>query len=325
MSIPPERQNVQVAFLYNPPGVGNHCHGPTIVETHNGDLFAAWYAYPEEEHKDASLILASRRQGETGWSEGKVLFTEVKYSVGNPVLFQEPGGRLCIYFVLLKGRYWTESVPYQATSDDEGRIWSPPRPIWKEKGMMLRHPPILLQNESLLFPCYREKTDESCLLSSPSPYKTWHESYNFSDHALIQPVLIRDSKSSSIVLFFRPAGESRSIWRSHSNDEGRTWASPVRTPLPNPLSGIGAFSHNGRIGLVYNHTTDHQRHPLSVAVSENGGLSWSPPRHIETIHYEVSYPSFSTSRDNGAHGVYTYNRRMIKYVYFSEEELHAIR
>lgn len=190
---------------------------------------------------------------------------------------------------------------------------------------MIDNLPILLQNDSLLFPCYCEKTDESCLLSSPSPYKSQHESYSINAHALIQPVLIRDSKSTSIILLFRPAGESCSIWRNHSNDEGRTWASPIRTSLPNPLSGIGGFSHNGRIGLVCNHAMNHQRHPLSVAVSENGGLSWSQPRHIETINYEVSYPSFSTSRDNGAHGVYTYNRRMIKYVYLSEEELDAIR
>ncbi|HEY5648885.1 MAG TPA: hypothetical protein VIU33_05260, partial [Nitrospiria bacterium] len=39
------------------------------------------------------------------------------------------------------------------------------------------------------------------------------------------------------------------------------------------------------------------------------------------IRYEVSYPSFTRDRAGAIHGLYTYNRKMIKYVTFGQEEL----
>jgi predicted neuraminidase len=77
----------------------------------------------------------------------------------------------------------------------------------------------------------------------------------------------------------------------------------------------------GRVGMVYNHTEEHQRHPLSLAWSEDGGCTWSQPRHIDQIHYELSYPSFLCTRGQQLCGLYTYNRRMIKYVCFEASEL----
>ena len=88
----------------------------------------------------------------------------------------------------------------------------------------------------------------------------------------------------------------------------------MRTSLPNPLSGITAFVVEDSIALVYNHTENHQRFPLSISITHDGGTTWEDPWHFETVENEVSYPSFIKGRDGIIHGVYTYNRRMIKYV-----------
>ena len=66
--------------------------------------------------------------------------------------------------------------------------------------------------------------------------------------------------------------------------------------------------------MIYNHTHEHQRYPLSVSLSKDGGTTWEENWTLDNVPLEVSYPSFITGKDNTIHGVYTYNRRMIKYV-----------
>ena len=44
-----------------------------------------------------------------------------------------------------------------------------------------------------------------------------------------------------------------SVWRSESNDDGRTWSDPERLLLPNPNKAVQAIAlDNGTIALVFN-------------------------------------------------------------------------
>ncbi|NIQ01637.1 MAG: hypothetical protein GWM98_15710, partial [Nitrospinaceae bacterium] len=304
----------ETQFLYNPKDRGSYCHCPTLLECRSGDLLVAWYVYPEEEHVGATLALARKPRGHTGWSASHLLFEPGMHSLGNPVLFEEPGGeRIGLLFVSLKGSYWNDAQLQGTWSRDGGITWSRPVPLWNQAGLMVRHPPVVLENEVLLLPAYEEKTRRSVLLTSRPPWETWEEHYRFHDLELIQPVVVRDPRGQLTILF-RPCGEPRRIWRSHSTDEGRSWSGPLRTPLPSPLSGIGVFPVNGGLAVVHNHTREHRRYPLSISVTRDGGTTWDPPRHIDTIEKEVSYPSFVKGQSGLIHGVYTYNRRMIKYV-----------
>ncbi len=311
---------MQSQFLYNPPDKGLYCHAPTLLKTAAGNLLAAWYAYAEEEHVGASLVIARRLTAEKQWGPSGSVLGVSHYSAGNPVLFQVPSGVIWLLFVLLKGSYWNDAELQGAYSDDEGHTWSAPITLWQERGMMVRHAPVLRADGSLLLPAYDEVAHRSVLLSSREPYSQWTEIYRFTDSPLIQPVLVREA-SGRLALFFRPSVEPWRIWRSHSNNDGSTWAVPIRTPLPNPLSGIAAFITGDRMAVVYNHTEELQRHPLSIALSADSGITWSEPRHLETIRYEVCYPSFISDCTDRIHGVYTYNRRMIKYVSFAPEWL----
>ena len=71
--------------------------------------------------------------------------------------------------------------------------------------------------------------------------------------------------------------------------------------------------------MIYNHTEEHQRWPLSASWRRNGSKTWGKVLHIDPVQLEVSYPSFILGNNNLVHGVYTYNRRMIKYVKFGED------
>lgn len=303
---------IEAQFLYNPEDKGSYCHAPTLLETTTGDLLVAWYTYGEEEHRDASLTLARRRNNEIEWGKSQTIIA-TEYSAGNPVLFQEPQGRIWLLFVLLRGAYWNDAILEGAYSDDNGFNWSAPLRLWDRRGMMAKHPPVQLGKRSLMLPVYDEISSRSILLVSHNPFTQWREAYRFADVELIQPVLIRESPGK-LAIFFRPCSDPRRIWRSHSEDDGVSWSGPIRTPLPCPLSGIGAFVVNGCIAVVHNHTEKHQRYPLSISLSHDGGSTWDPPWDIDSIQYEVSYPCFLTGKGDLVHGVYTYNRRFIKYV-----------
>lgn len=264
-------------------------------------------------------MIARRASGQKKWGKSEKIPGAHNHSMGNPVLFQEPNGQIWLFFVLLKGIYWTDAILKAVYSEDEGHTWSKPIQMWNEKGFMVKHPPVLLHNGSLLLPTYDEAKHETLLLTSFSPYSNWQEAYRFSGLQLIQSVFVRQSKSR-LGLFFRPWTEPRRIWRSHSENEGLTWSVPIRTSLPNPLSGIGALMIKEQIALVYNPTDNQQRYPLSISLSGDGGVSWGKPWHLEEIPYEVSYPSFLRGKNGHIHGVYSYNRRMIKYVSFGEED-----
>ena len=84
------------------------------------------------------------------------------------------------------------------------------------------------------------------------------------------------------------------------------------------MSGIAAIALGERVGLVFNNSTLHQRHPLSVSWSEGNLHAWTKPVDLDSPGFEVSYPSFIIDKQAIVHGVYTYNRKFIKYVSFNE-------
>jgi predicted neuraminidase len=311
---------IDAEFLYNPLDQGMFCHCPSLLETRSGTLMVAWYTYPVDEHIGASLSFSIKPKGHKIWTSSKPALNTGKYSAGNPVLFQDPEGRIHLLYVVLKGNYWNDAYLQGAWSDDEGKTWSQPVQLWQEPGMMIRHPPILLNSGAYLLPAYDERARQSILLSSVPPYSRWHTAYGFPTPDVIQPVIVQED-NGRLTFFFRPYTDPRKIRLSHSTDQGQSWSPPQMTPLPNPLSGISAFSADNNLVLVYNHTEEHQRWPLSTSCSKNGGKTWEKVRHIEEVPLEVSYPSFILGNKNLVHGVYTYNRRMIKYVKFAKKSL----
>ena len=306
---------IEAQFLHNPEEKGNFCHCPTLLETRSGTLLVAWYNYPEKEHIDAKLVLTKKCPGDKKWSTTRNILDSQEYSAGNPVLFQDPAGRIHLLFVVLKGDYWNQAYLQGIWSDDDGQTWSKPSQLWQKPGMMVRHPPVMLDSGSYLLPAYDERARQSLLLASTPPYSKWQMAYRFEASDIIQSVIIKND-SGELSKLFRPAADPKKIRLSHSTDHGKTWSQPQVTPLPNPLSGISAFMFNNNLSVIYNHTEKHQRWPLSAATSVDGGKTWGNVWHIDEAQLEVSYPSFIIGNNNKVHGVYTYNRRMIKYVTF---------
>ena len=82
------------------------------------------------------------------------------------------------------------------------------------------------------------------------------------------------------------------IYISTSDDDGDSWSVPVRTELRNNNSSISAIRlQSGAIGLVYNDVAFNddtsrtvwpdQRCPVTIAISEDGGVTWPYRRIVE--------------------------------------------
>ena len=80
------------------------------------------------------------------------------------------------------------------------------------------------------------------------------------------------------------------------------------------------------------------RAPLTLAVSDDGGLTWPHRRNLEIgdgfcmtnnskdkLNREFSYPSLCQSADGTLHVAYTYWRQAIKYVRVSEAWIRSIQ
>jgi predicted neuraminidase len=158
------------------------------------------------------------------------------------------------------------------------------------------------------------------------------------------------------------------VYASRSKD-GRTWSAPQPTELPNNNSSIQfTVLQNGHLAIVYNesdasHSTERRaslyddiedsedsgvlrdqkasskgsafwgapRAPMSLAISEDNGQTWTRRRNIEigdgycmtnnsadARNREYSYPSVTQSKDGALHIAFTFFRQRIKYVTVDE-------
>lgn len=292
-----------------------HCHCPSIAYGPCGDLVVAWYAYPDVETRGGVLMFTHRRCGETRFTTPRRLFADMRSSLGNPLLFFDATGRLHILFVSLAGQFWDSASIHAAHSDDLGATWSAQYRCALDQGVMVRHGPMIRRNSYLLLPTYDEKTNQTVILTAGGDAEGWMAVERLSGPPAIQGDIVRQNESD-LVMFLRPAGDGRCCLRSISGDDGRSWSPAMKTPLPNPLSGVAAFQVGETLCAVYNHTTEHRRYPLSLSWSEDRGTSWSGPLHIDETEHELSYPSFVVDDRGVAHGVYTFGRNRIRYVSF---------
>lgn len=306
----------QNEMLANPGSDLPHCHSATVA-VRGGDVFVAWYAYPQEETQGAKLVFTRKRAGQDRFEKPRFVLPELTSSLGNPVLFFTDDGNLHLLYASLTDHYWDSAVTYQVTSEDEGDSWGMPRGTGLEKGIMLRYPPVARNNTYLLLPAYDESTNQTVIVTTDPEANAWFPVTTFDSIPSIQGCFVRQS-GDSLAMILRPAGENRCCLRTLSADDGKTWGPVMRTTLPNPLSGVAAFSQGGALCAVYNHTNEHQRFPLSLSWSMDGGLSWEGPKHLDETEHEVSYPSFAVDDRGIAHGVYTFGRNRIQYVTFDE-------
>lgn len=304
---------IKEEFLFNRPLTAS-CHAATIAQTRSGSLLCAWFGGSDEGENDVSIYLSSRTG--SNWNPPKKVAEADGVPCWNPVLFTMPSNEVLLFYKAGKNpREWSG---YLKRSLDEGITWSeefclPAGIIGPDKNK-----PLLLENNTLLCgsACESYKRWGAWIDITSDGGRTWTKSAPINAgkqlFGIIQPTL-----------FVSEPGKIRLLTRSYqigyictatSCDNGKTWTDAEPISLPNPNAGIDAVRlQDSRILLIYNHSK-HQRTPLNVAISTDGGITWEMKIVLEDAPGEYSYPSVIQTDDGLVHVIYTWKRNRIKHV-----------
>jgi len=290
-------------------------HAPTLLETKDGELLAAWFGgvdsiVSKRSPQELLAIWISRRD-KNGWSAPKEVVRDPNADCRNPVLFRTKDGIIWLYYKVGGSvGSWTGAF---STSRDEGQTWSPGRHLPAGLYGPIKNKPLILADGTILsgtsvesyqsWACWVERSvDNSRTWTRHGPIV--HPKY---PQGIIQPAIV-PIPGNRLRMFVRSKKIGR-ICVADSADGGKTWTDARETSLPNPDSGIDAVGlKDGRILLVYNHSPkDRQRWPLNLAVSEDGGDTWNSFLELESKPGVYAYPAIIQTSDGNIHVAYAYN------------------
>jgi predicted neuraminidase len=321
------------------------CHASTIVETAGGKLVTAFFAGSSENHPDVGIWVSRLVDGK--WTAPVEAANGVqaegpRQPCWNPVLFQPKSGPLLLFYKVgpSPSRWWG----MLRTSDDDGKTWSESRRL--PDGILgpIKNKPIQLAGGDLLCASSTEHDGWRVHFERTSDLgRTWTGTEPINDGrmiAAIQPSILFRGDAGGDKLLAVGRTRQKHIFRTTSEDGGKTWSPLTLTALPNPNSGIDAVTlADGRQLLVYNHT-DRDRSPLNVAVSRDAGAiaassavvarspdhATTPTDGLDAPHWqaalvleneplaEFSYPAVIQTRDGLVHCTYTWLRKRIRHV-----------
>lgn len=311
---------IMSAFVYNADPPMNFNHAATVVELPNGDLLAAWYAGTHELAPDVAIYGARLARNTTTWSAPFEMINTPGFSEGNPVLFVDPNGLLWCFYVTVHGPSWIDARLKSRTSHDGGETWSDERVLSAQSGMMSAIKPIVLQNGELLLPVNKE------LDGAPDDWSSWFflsqdGGSHWQPHGplLTQPGNIQPTvqqlPDGRLVVMMRPrCWPGGKIWQAWSDDNGRTWSTPVATTLDNPNARVDLVClASGNVALVYNDSPSI-RNRLTVALSLDGGYTWPYRRVIQDGAGMYDYPAMIQAKDGTIHIVYSHSKNRMHHV-----------
>lgn len=352
-------------------------HAANLIELQNGDLLCTWFAGLEEGSQDIKIVFSRLPKGKMSWSAPKLLSSDYTRSEQNPSFFQEKNGRLWLLHTAQESRglmtpeEWNQKLlrgevtghfSMQETaqirrrmSSDNGYTWSDTESYFTKPGAFCRHPISVLSNGDWVFPIWYSLIQEdaskpqygrdySVVQISKDQGTTWDEYPVPSSERRVHMCILEPQpfkRPGHLLAFFRSRSADR-IYRSFSQDYGRTWCVPTATCLANNNASIQAIRlQSGAIALVYNDCNGgddpeavlwpRSRVPVVVALTYDEGETF-PDRRIvefgdgfvgkkcEELNSQHHYPSIIQSRDGVIHLAYSFHGRIcIKYQQISED------
>mmetsp|Transcript_63756 Transcript_63756/g.201646 ORF Transcript_63756/g.201646 Transcript_63756/m.201646 type:complete len:591 (-) Transcript_63756:33-1805(-) len=277
-----------VALLGQPK---QQAHASTMCELDDGTILMAWFS--GEEGEGNVVILVSRLEpGATKWTDPIIVSQDKTRSAQNPVLFKDPVINNTIHlYHTSQGAKKGQGDAYVARlhSTDGGLTWTPPKVLWNKGGPFVRNAFLVGKEGQWIVPMYYtpsgyggfEKHRSTCKFSYDNG-ETWTRESRMTEAGefLAQPTVVR-LKSGVLKAFYRHR-KAKKIYVATSEDDGLTWSKARPLRIPNNNSGIHAIVlPNGHIVLVFNNRVGKDRHPVSIAISEDDGHTWPYVRDVE--------------------------------------------
>ncbi|GMW01775.1 MAG: hypothetical protein AMXMBFR84_29120 [Candidatus Hydrogenedentota bacterium] len=256
-----------------------------IIPLRNGALLLGWtefYAGDGADHGPARISgLISTDNGYT-W-EGK--FTLVENDGGRNVMevnfLRLKDGRIALFYCQ-KNTESTDCRVMMRVSGDEGKTWGPAKQLSPDNKYtgLTNGRSIRLKSGRILLEAW-ENGDSYCYLSDDEG-ETWRESQRVKPgDGSWEPACI-ELKDGRVLMLMRTGlgGQFKSI----SADGGSTWSDPVPTPLTGTAAPVSISRVPGTDDLLAiwnNNAGAGARRPLTAALSNDEGETWSTVKNIE--------------------------------------------
>lgn len=321
-------------------------HAANLVKLNNGDLLCFWFSGTAEGESNVAILESRLAKGSERWSKPVEIDHQDGRSFQNPVAFQVPSGRLLLLHTSQPaGQGQSNAEVLYLTSDDAGKSWTTPRPLFQNPGSFIRQPPIVLSESAWMLPMYYTpgrsitdgaELDYSAVEITDDADKHWKECRIPQSNGLVQQSIVRLKRKNGYFLGLFRSRYADFIYQSTSRN-GCDWTVPAPTHLPNNNSSIqSAMLRDGALVVAFNNSSagitrdeprTSARKPLSIALSEDGGATWPWVRDIEAggvqgdkdASEEYSYPSLLQDAEEKIIVAYTFRRETIKIVRFDEE------
>ena len=353
---PSSVEGAHEAFL---PVLFKSSHGANLLLLRNGDLLCFWFSGEWEGDADVGILVSRLARGSRQWSTPILIDHDKAKSYQNPVGFEAPDGHIWLLHTAQDaGQGQANANVLKVISTDGGKTWAAPEPLFTDPGSFVRQPIVLSAKKEWLLPMYYTpskgiiagaESNYSVTKVSADAGKTWRECRIPNSNGAVHPNIVKLSDSSYLA-FYRSRFADW-VQKSVSSD-GCDWTAPAPTQLPNNNSSIQAIRlANGHLLIGFNNSNAANvagkaqaalRKPLSVAISEDGGVTWPWVRDVETgdtavtgvvgdpldkaehvkgtaAYDEYSYPTVVQTADGDIHIAFTYRREGIKYMRFTEE------
>ncbi|MFN0128970.1 MAG: exo-alpha-sialidase [Verrucomicrobiales bacterium] len=336
-SIAPALAELRIDKVFGPETpTGRYKHPSTLTELDNGDLFVAYYGGGGEYETETAVFGARRPHGKNEWTAPVVLARNPIYSMGNPVLWQAPDGRVWLFFVIRPGETWSTSRIGAKVSDDRGAAWSDAFMITFDEGTMVRSRPIVLSDGHYLLPIYHETGADteftapdtgSVFLRFDPAAKQWSRSEKvLSRMGNLQAAAVEIEPGRLLALCRRGGdyepGNDGFVVRTESRDGGKSWSPGVETEFPNPNASVELIKlQSGHLLFIYNHSMN-DRSPLRAVLSTDGGKTWPRQLDLASGPGSFSYPTAVQTRDGTIHVTFTSDERtVIRHATFEESDV----
>jgi hypothetical protein len=295
---------------------------PQVARLASGKLLVVWCVDPKDK-RDPYVAAALSADGGKTWGEPKVLIDNPKLWDGDPNIIVD-GRRVFVYStthdpVLPRIDH---SSTYMTRSDDEGITWSKtveikmPRKyvagkqhnglklldgtlvmgvawdLWAEQGT-----PARTEGEmNLVTTVLRSK--DGVEWTPFGELSIWEKKVApNSTGGLCEPSIVQ-LKNGELFMIMRTGTSFH--YESRSLDGGLTWDAPQRSSLMghNTPSALWRLDQKPDEIIAIWNNSPVRRYPLSVAISVDGGRTWSRPRNVaESNGPQISYPGITQTSD----------------------------
>ncbi len=298
-------------------------HASTVVKMNDGRLMSAYFAGDEEGADNVRIWFSVYDNGE--WSTPSQVPSVDTVAHWNPVLINF-GTHLRLYYKV--GKEIPNWVTKYTETSDCGKTWTAPKELVEGDTSggrgPVRNKSIILSDGTIIAGSSTEQGQWRAFFDlSTDGGKTWQRTdfitakgVDGKDIGMIQPTIWQDGDDVVHAMFRTDCGR---IYRSDSNDLGRTWCEAYSTGLMNNYSGIDCVrTDDGRLWLVHTPIGMRLRNILILSVSEDNGKTWKDVTtlagNLFDLAAEYSYPAI-IAQGNKLYITYTNKRKTINYAF----------